>query len=189
MPTVSEENAKVAARQAFAREAMTQLNHLYRIAAHLTKNQDQAQDLVQETFVRAIANHEQFSSGTNLKAWLTRILFHFFVDGYQDQKRRTSVHESGRHESELLSQIPADNPGPEKQLLDRELGGHVNAVLNTIPEEFRTPLVLIDMGDFSYQEAAAIMSCPVGTIRSRLSRGRKLMQQRLREYIKGSKPK
>jgi len=91
--------------------------------------------------------------------------------------------------SDYWGKVPAANPGPESSLLANELATKITDALRKIPEEFRLPIVMVDMGDFSYAEAAAIMSCPVGTIRSRLSRGRKLMQQRLKEYIKGSKPK
>jgi RNA polymerase sigma-70 factor, ECF subfamily len=79
--------------------------------------------------------------------------------------------------------VPTENPGPETHILLNELKGKITDVLNEIPEEFRLPIVLVIMGDFSYEEAAAILSCPVGTIRSRLFRGRKLVYRKLKEYI------
>jgi len=164
---------------------MTHLDHLYRFASHLTKDQEQAQDMVQETFARAIAAHEQFIPGTNLKAWLARILYNFFVDHYQKNKRWAPIEDSGNEETDDWNRTAAEIPGPESELLRKELGTHISDGLAAIPEEFRTPLLLVDMGDFSYDEAAAIMSCPVGTIRSRLSRGRKLMARRLKAYVKG----
>lgn len=168
---------------------MTHLDHLYRVASHLTKHRDQAQDLVQETFVRAVASYDQFNPGTNLKAWLTRILYNFFVDHYQQNKRWAPVEDAGDEGNAEWNRAAADNPGPDSQLLRKELATQISVALARLPEEFRTPLLLVDMGDFSYEEAAAIMSCPVGTIRSRLSRGRKLMQQRLRVYMKGPEAK
>jgi len=79
--------------------------------------------------------------------------------------------------------VSADQPGPEKQFMQKELGAEIGAALKKIPEEFRAPIVLVDMGDFSYAEAAEILSCPIGTVRSRLSRGRKLMQKQLSGYL------
>ena len=168
---------------------MTYLDHLYRFARHLTKDQEQAQDLVQETFVRAIAAHEQFVAGTNLKAWLARILYNCFVDHHQKNKRWAALEDAGDEGSDNWNRAAAENPGPESRLLGKELGTQISDGLAAIPETFRTPLLLVDMGDFSYEEAAAIIACPVGTIRSRLSRGRKLMQQRLKAYVKGSTAK
>jgi RNA polymerase sigma-70 factor (ECF subfamily) len=181
--------ATIAARQALAHEAMTHLDHLYRFASHLTKDQEQAQGLVQETFVRAIAAHEQFVPGTNLKAWLARILYNFFVDHYQKNKRWSPLDDASDEGNEDWNRGAAENPGPGSQLLGKELGAHISDGLAAIPETFRTPLLLVDMGDFSYDEAAAIISCPVGTIRSRLSRGRKLMARRLKAYVKGPEAK
>lgn len=177
------------ARQALAHEAMNHLDHLYRVAAHLTKHRDQAQDLVQETYARAIAAHEQFVPGTNLKAWLTRILYNFFVDHYQHNKRWVSVENPIDKETHDWSGMPAANPEPYQQVLRKELGSQISAGLAALPEEFRTPLVLVDMEDYSYEEAAGIMSCPVGTIRSRLSRGRRLMARHLKAYVKGATTK
>jgi RNA polymerase sigma-70 factor, ECF subfamily len=190
---VSGERKEGAERDAFAHEAMVHLDHLYRVAFHLAKDQDSAQDLVQETFVRALAACDQFNPGTNMKAWLTKILHNFFFDRYQQSKRWVSIDDPTDEESEYWKGIPSENPGPESHVLLRELNAHITDVLRRIPEEFRAPIVLVDMGDFSYEEAAEILSCPIGTIRSRLSRGRRLMQQYLTAYVsierKGSKQK
>jgi RNA polymerase sigma-70 factor (ECF subfamily) len=168
---------------------MVHLDHLYRVAFHLAKNEDQAQDLVQETFVRAIAAHEQFIPGTNLKAWLARILYNFFVDQYQKNKRWAPSEAAADEAGDDWYRTAADNPGPESRLLVKELGNQISDGLAAIPEAFRTPLLLVDMGDFSYEETAAIISCPVGTVRSRLSRGRKLMARHLKTYVKGPEAK
>ncbi len=175
----------------FSREAIGHLDHLYRIARYLVEEPDEAHDLVQETYVRAFGSYEQFTPGSNMKAWLSKILYNFFFDHYRQKKRWVLTDDSPKDEeySDYWEKVPAENPGPESSLLANELATKITDALRKIPEEFRLPIVMVDMGDFSYAEAAAIMSCPVGTIRSRLSRGRKLMQQRLKEYIKGSKPK
>lgn len=182
-----------AERDAFAREAMAHLDHLYRVAFHLAKDEDHAQELVQETFVRALAAYEQFNPGTNMKAWLTKILHNLFFDRYQQRKRWISTDDPAGQDSNYWKRRPAENPGPESQMLLKELSANITDALKRIPEEFRAPILLVDMGDFSYAEAAEILSCPIGTIRSRLSRGRKMAHQYLAAYVglkqKGSYPK
>ena len=188
-----ERKAGGAKRGAVASEAMAHLDHLYRVAVHLAKDPTEAEDLVQETFVRALAAHDQFDPGTNMKAWLTKILLNFFFDHYRQRKRWTSTEEIPEPESDYWERLPTENPGPESHLLIKELDNQITAALKRIPEEFRAPIVLVDMGDFSYAEAAEILSCPIGTIRSRLSRGRKLAHQYLAAYVglkqKGSSTK
>jgi RNA polymerase sigma-70 factor, ECF subfamily len=182
-----ERKAGSAKHDAFANEAMIHLDHLYRVAFHLAKNPVDAEDLVQETFVRALAAHEQFDPGTNMKAWLTKILHNFFFDHYRQRKRWISAEDRAQPESEHWQRLPDLNPGPESHVLRKELDDQITQVLRKIPEEFRAPIVLVDVGDFSYEEAAAILSCPIGTIRSRLSRGRKLLQQYLGAYVGGER--
>jgi RNA polymerase sigma-70 factor (ECF subfamily) len=174
-----------AKRDAIATEAMVHLDHLYRLAFHLAKDSADADDLVQETFVRALAAHEQFEPGTHMKAWLSKILHNCFFDHYRQRKRWASADEASQAESDHLENPAAANPGPESHVLRKELDDQITGVLRKIPVEFRAPIVLVDVGDLSYEEAAAILSCPIGTIRSRLSRGRKLMQQHLKLYVGG----
>ena len=172
-----------AERDAFTREAMVHLDHLYRVAFHLAKDEDHAQELVQETFVRALAAHHQFNPGTNMKAWLTKILHNLFFDRYQQNKRWIATDDPASQESDYWKRSSTENPGPESQVLLKELSANITDALKRIPEEFRAPILLVDMSDFSYAEAAEILSCPIGTIRSRLSRGRKLAQQYLAAYV------
>ena len=165
---------------------MHHLDHLYRLAFYLAKNEDDARDCVQETCARAVASFEQFTPGTNLKAWLSRILYNFFIDAYARHKRtRTTADplETGERGINSWDVLESDQPGPEKRVMQMELAEKVNAALKKIPEEFRLAVVLVDMGDCSYQEAAEILLCPIGTVRSRLSRGRRLLQQELADYL------
>lgn len=165
---------------------MTHIDHLYRVALHLAKEEDQAQDLVQESYARALAAYQQFSPGSNMKAWLTRILYNFFYDHYHERKRWVSVEDQGPQgegDQDYWEKVAADKPGPESNLLLKELNVTITEALKKIPEEFRTPILLVDMGDFSYTEAAEILSCPIGTIRSRLSRGRRLLHKHLKGYV------
>ncbi len=185
-PAVSRSNPRQQGRERFSSEIMIYLDHLYRVAFHLVRNDDEAQDCVQETCARALGAYSQFTPGSNLKAWLTRILYNFFVDSYARNKRVVAAEdlaEGAEAAQDYWETVKADSPGPEKQFLQQELGAKIGAALRRIPEEFRAPIVLVDMGDFSYAEAAEILSCPVGTVRSRLSRGRRLLQKQLSGYV------
>jgi RNA polymerase sigma-70 factor (ECF subfamily) len=179
-----ERKTQAGGQAAVASEAMTHLDHLYRVAFHLEKDSIHAEDLVQETFVRALAARGQFAPGTNMKAWLTRILHNIFFDRYRLKKREVAVEDGGLPESEAWPS--SADPGPEARVLRKELDEQITAVLRKIPEDFRLPIVLVDLGDLSYEEVASILSCPIGTVRSRLSRGRKLLQQALNQYVGGS---
>jgi RNA polymerase sigma-70 factor, ECF subfamily len=184
--TVVPRNANELERARFGSEIMTHLDHLYRVAFYLVKNETEAQDCVQETCVRALSAQEQFTPGSNLKAWLTKILYNFFYDFYARNKRIVTAEdlvESADQKGNFFDTLPESNPGPEAQMLAHELGMRISNGLKKIPDEFRAPIVLVDMGDFTYAEAAKILSCPVGTVRSRLSRGRRLLQKILSGYV------
>ncbi len=173
-------------RERFSSEIVSYLDHLYRVAFHLLRNDDEAQDCVQETCARALSAYGQFTPGSNLKAWLTRILYNLFFDAYAHNKRMVAaddLFDSANQGKDFWEIVSAYQPGPEKQFMQKELGAEIGAALKKIPEEFRAPIVLVDMGDFSYAEAAEILSCPIGTVRSRLSRGRKLMHKQLSGYL------
>lgn len=170
----------------FSSEIISYLDHLYRVAFHLVHNRDEAQDCVQETCARALSAYSQFTPGSNMKAWLTRILYNFFFDVYERNRRMVAADDlvnDGKPGKDYWETVTTDHPGPERQFLRRELDAAIGAALKRIPEEFRAPIVLVDMGDFTYAEAAEILSCPVGTVRSRLSRGRKLLQKQLSGYL------
>ena len=173
-------------RAKFSHEAMTHLDHLYRVAHYLAKESDEAKDLVQETYSRALGSYKQFTPGTNMKAWLTTILYNFFFHHRNQKKKWLSVEDNFAEDEERLDyweQVRTENLGPEIHLLVKELKEKITEVLNKIPEEFRLPIILVVMGDFSYEEAAQILSCPLGTIRSRLSRGRRLIYKQLKGYV------
>jgi len=165
-------------RQRFGSEIMTHLDHLYRVAYYLVKNDVDAQDCVQETCARALSSRDQFTPGTNMKAWLTKILYNFFYDFYTRNRRTIAAEDlSLSAGADFWETLPTQSAGPETQVLAQELAVKVDDALKQIPEEFRAPIVLVDMGDFTYAEAAEILSCPIGTVRSRLSRGRKLLHR------------
>lgn len=181
---VWERKAKVEEKEKFCREAMTHLDHLYRVARHLVKGEDDVEDLVQETYTRALGSYEQFNPGTNMKAWLTRILYNFFFDHYHEKKRWVLVEDHLSNEgTDYWEKVFIENPGPERHILLKELNIKITDALRKIPEEFRVPIILVDLGDFSYAEAAEIIACPLGTVRSRLSRGRRLLARHLKGYV------
>lgn len=183
---VSGNEVRNSERERLASEIMVHLDHLYRVAFYLAKNEDDAHDCVQETCARALNAHRQFTAGTNLKAWLTRILHNFFFDSFAHNKRTVPADDLSGYaaqKSGYFETLATDEPGPEKRLLQEELRVKINGALKNIPAEFRAPIVLVDMGDFSYQEAAEILNCPIGTVRSRLSRGRKLLQGLIGGYL------
>lgn len=183
--TRSDVRQQVAGRERFSSEILGYLDHLYRVAFHLVRNDDEARDCVQETCARAFSAYSQFTPGSNLKAWLTRILYNFFFDSYARNKRMVAIDDLSDADQgkDSWQTVRTDQAAPDQQFLQKDLGVKVGAALKKIPEEFRAPIVLVDMGDFSYAEAAEILSCPIGTVRSRLSRGRKLMHKQLSGYL------
>ena len=170
-------------REEFAREATRHLNDLYRIAIHLAKEPDQANDLVQETYARAFGSFEQFAAGTHMKAWLAKILHNVFFDRCREAKRWVAPEAEGMKIEEVECGQPPENYGPEGDLLRDELSRKISNAIKKLPEEFRAVVLLVDMEDFSYAEAAEILSCPLGTVRSRLSRGRGLLHRYLKDYV------
>jgi RNA polymerase sigma-70 factor, ECF subfamily len=181
-----EKKSRVTPREAFAHEAMAHVDYLYRIALHLVKEASEAQDLVQETYARALDARDRFTPESNLRAWLTKILYNFFYDQWHQKKRWVSLEtiSSGEKGSDYWDNMSADSSGPECQLLSKELSEKITETLRKIPEEFRLPIILVDLGDFSYAEASEILACPPGTVRSRLSRGRKLLYKHLKAYLR-----
>jgi RNA polymerase sigma-70 factor (ECF subfamily) len=144
--------------------------------------------LVQETYLRAISNYDKFEPGTNLKAWLTRILFNLFVSRYHHDKKTVSFEQHATNtETPWLDNIEGKSPGPEAEFLQTELKDKLKEALDSLSEEFVTPIVLVDIGGFSYAEVAEVISCPIGTVRSRLFRARSALASKLREYVRHEK--
>lgn len=174
-------------RALVASEALDYLDHLYRVAIHLAKEQQVAHDLVQETYARALDSYAQFTPGTNMKAWLTRILYNFFLDDYHRRRRWVLTEPKvvlDNESADFWEQLSTRDPGPEDRFLHKELSVKIEEALEKIPEEFRTAIVLVDLGELSYAEAAEILCCPLGTVRSRLSRGRRYLVQHLKGYMR-----
>ena len=171
----------------FEQEALSYLDALYRTGLRMTRSEADAEDLVQETYIRAFRFREQFTPGTNMKAWLFRILTNTFINSYRrkaaqpqttelDDVEETTLH---RHMTEVSGEVPE----PEQALLDGIVDSEVTTALEDLPERFRT-VVLLDVEGLSYKEIAEMLDIPIGTVMSRLHRGRKFLQTRLLEHAR-----
>jgi RNA polymerase sigma-70 factor (ECF subfamily) len=168
----------------FEAEALRHLDALYRTALRMTRSEADAEDLVQETYIRAFRFREQFTLGTNMKAWLFRILTNTFINTYRRKAAQPDVTDlDGVDEFSLYRRMADDraassSPDPEAELMKSVVDTEVTDALQELPEKFRTT-VLLDVEGFSYKEIAEMLSVPIGTVMSRLHRGRKFLQKRL----------
>lgn len=166
----------------FEQEALSFLDALYRTALRMTRSEADAEDLVQETYIRAFRFRDQFTPGTNLKAWLFRIITNTFINSYRRKAAQPPTTELDDVEETALYRRMADAGGgasePERAVLDSVIDGEITAALEELPERFRT-VVLLDVEGFAYREIAEMLDIPIGTVMSRLHRGRKFLQRRL----------
>ena len=165
----------------FAAEALTWLDALYGTALRLSRNADQAQDLVQDTYLKAFRARASFAAGTNLKAWLFTILHNTWRNRRRDQARARVEFDSEvvDHAAEDGAALTPVRDSPEALLLRANLNAELRAALAALPDAFREVVWLRDVEDLSYQEIAQVMAIPVGTVMSRLSRGRKQLYREL----------
>jgi RNA polymerase sigma-70 factor (ECF subfamily) len=176
----------MADQQAFAAAAMQYAPQLYNAALRMTRNRADAEDLVQETYLRAYRSYATFEAGTNLRAWLFRILTNTFINTYRAKQRRPQETDLGDMEDLYLyrriGQVNPASVSAEDQLLDLFTDDEVKAALEELPEAFRLPVLLADVEEFSYKEIAEMLDIPMGTVMSRLHRGRKAMHKRLFDF-------
>jgi RNA polymerase sigma-70 factor (ECF subfamily) len=165
---------------AFAAEALGYLEPLYGTALRLTRNRSDAEDLVQDTYVKAFRFADRFERGTNLKAWLYTILHNTWRNRRRDATRDTVEVDSERVEQAATGpDAPAAFDTPERILMRATLDADLQAALDELPEAFRVAVWLRDVDEFSYAEMAEMLGIPIGTVMSRISRGRKLLFERL----------
>ncbi|HEY7142912.1 MAG TPA: sigma-70 family RNA polymerase sigma factor [Streptosporangiaceae bacterium] len=163
---------------------MTHSRQLYSAAARMTRNPADAEDLVQETYARAYASFHQFQEGTNLRAWLHRILTNTFITSHRKKQREPAVTTAGIedwHLTRLQAYLPGGLRSAEELALERMPDAGLSAAFRELPGEFATAVYLADVEGFGYREIASLMGCPIGTVMSRLHRGR----TRLRELLTG----
>jgi RNA polymerase sigma-70 factor (ECF subfamily) len=169
-------------RLLFEQVALPHLDAVYTAALRLSRNQDDAKDLLQETILRAYRFFDQFTKGTNCRAWLLTILYNTFRNGYRRAMREQPATSTEDFELRLEAQsllADAAHTDPEQMLSGRMLGHQLETALDTLPPEFREALLLIDVQELNYREAAEVLDIPVGTVKSRVSRGRALMREAL----------
>lgn len=179
---------RVADRSTFAEQAMEYAPQLYSTALRMTRNRADAEDLVQETMLRGFRSFETFSEGTNLRAWLFRILTNAYINRYRAKQRRPVETDMGEVEDLYLYrrvgglEAAAASLSAEDQFLDLFTDDEVKAALEDLPDNFRLPVILADVEGFAYKEIAEMLDIPVGTVMSRLHRGRKAMQRALYSF-------
>ena len=174
-----------ALRERFERDVLPLLPSLYGAALRMTRNPADAEDLVQDTYLRAFRGFAGFQEGTNLKAWLYRILTNSFINTYRKKQRQPQTVDGPDDIDEwyLFDRLGARNveASAEDEVLDSLPDDDVKAALESLPENFRLPVLLADVEGFSYKEIAEIMDTPIGTVMSRLHRGRKALEKALWE--------
>jgi RNA polymerase sigma-70 factor (ECF subfamily) len=178
----------VADQAHFAEQAMEYMGPLYTAALRMTRNAADAEDLVQETYLKAYRGFGGFQEGTNLKAWLYRILTNTFINSYRSRKRRPDESELDEVEDLYLYrrlgglEAAAVGRSAEDELMDLITDDQVKAAIESLPEQFRMAVLLADVEGFSYKEIAEILDIPIGTVMSRLHRGRKALQKALFDF-------
>ena len=177
-----------ALRERFERDVLPLLPNLYAAALRMTRNPTDAEDLVQDTYLRAFRGFSGFTEGTNLKAWLYRILTNSFINTYRKKQRQPQTVEGPDDMDEwyLFDKLGGRNVelSAETEVLDKIPDEAVKGALESLPENFRLPVLLADVEGFSYKEIAEIMDTPIGTVMSRLHRGRKALQKALWDTAK-----
>ncbi len=167
----------------FERDAMQYAPQLYSAALRMTRNPADAEDVVQETFLKAYRAYHTFQEGTNLKAWLYRILTNTYINKYRKKQRRPNEVELGDLQDlylfRRLGEASGASPSAEDSVLERFVDSDITQALESLPDHFRMPVLLADVEGFSYKEIAEILDIPIGTVMSRLHRGRKALQQKL----------
>jgi len=168
----------------FEEEALALADQVYRVARHLVGSKEEAEDLVQETYARAFRSWRSFTPGTNLRAWLLRILTNLNIDRGRRKQRAPDtqpLEEGDYFLYNRLEESGLDGSNDAERVVERLSQDDVVTALSVVPHDFRDVIVLVDIGDFSYADAAQILDIPIGTVMSRLHRGRRILKKELAE--------
>ncbi|HEX2866318.1 MAG TPA: sigma-70 family RNA polymerase sigma factor [Ignavibacteriales bacterium] len=168
----------------FEREALPHMNALYNFALRMTGNSDDADDLVQETLLKAFRFFDKFEKGTNCKAWLFRILKNSYINDYRKHSKEPSKvdYEDIENFYENIKSSDVKSDHLVEDVYNNLLDDDISSAISSLPEDFRTVIILSDIEGFTYEEIADFVDCPIGTVRSRLHRARKMLFVRLNKY-------
>ena len=174
-------------RVRFEEDALALSDQVYRVARHLVGNREEAEDLMQEAYARAFRSWRSFQPGTNLRAWLLRILTNLNIDRGRKLQRTPDIQPLEAGDYFLVDRLEeAGGPISDEEQVDQRLSqDSIVSALSAVPHDFRDVVVLVDIGDFTYQDAAQILDVPIGTVMSRLHRGRRILKAQLAEEAVG----
>jgi len=173
-------------RVRFEEDALALSDQVYRVARHLVGSREEAEDLMQETYARAFRSWRSFQPGTNLRAWLLRILTNLNIDRGRRQQRTPDLQPLEEGDYFLYNKLEASGDGgDEERVVERLSQNDVVTALAEVPHDFRDVVVLVDIGDFTYADAAQILDIPIGTVMSRLHRGRRILKKAMAESAVG----
>lgn len=170
----------------FEKEAVPHMDILYNYALRMTSSPDDAADLVQETFLKAFRFWDKYEKGTNIRAWLFRILKNSFINKYRKETKEPATVDYDEIQN-FYNTIKAESTDPndlQRKIFGGLLEDDIARALETLPEEFRTVVILCDIEGLSYEEIAEFVDCPIGTVRSRIHRGRKILRSKLLGYAR-----
>jgi RNA polymerase sigma-70 factor (ECF subfamily) len=171
----------------FEEDALQLADQVYRVARRLVSTREEAEDLMQETYTRAFRSWRSFQPGTNMRAWLLRILTNLNIDRGRRAQRAPDTQPLEEGDYFLYNKLEEDGGSAEGRVDDRLSQDDAVAALSAVPHDFRDVIVLVDIGDFSYADAAQILEIPIGTVMSRLHRGRRILKSELADRAVGSK--
>lgn len=170
------------ARDAFERQVEKVFPSIFGTALRLTRSREEAEDLTQEALVRAYDAWERFEPGTNFKAWMLRIVTNLYINKYRQRQRGPQL--ASLEDDRTVEPMASEGEEPDRLVFDELVGAEIESALAKVPEDFRTAVLLSDIEGMSYQEIADATNVPIGTVRSRLARGRAILRKHLTEYAK-----
>ncbi len=168
-------------KKEFEKLALQYMDSLFNTALRMTGNETEAEDLVQDAYLRAFRFFDKFEKGTNFKAWLFKIIKNIYINKYRKESKTPQMMDVS--DAETLGSL-SETETPEQQIFDKLLDDDITKALDSLPDDFRLTLIMSDLEGFSYKEIAEILDCPIGTVMSRLHRGRRLLRKILYDYAK-----